>query len=116
MHRIFVRNQEQRGFKHFTESSSKRESDTIRSTNQIMRAYESWPLKKLVINTFRTNLVRYFRPELLSSYQSFGHFSRSHIVANCKGECLLAQRRIAVPFDGEGLCESSRGYNHVEDY
>ena len=28
----------------------------------------------------------------------------------------LAQRRIAVPFDGEGLCESSRGYNHVEDY
>jgi hypothetical protein len=74
----------------------------------IMRAYES--CMKLVINTSRTNLVRYFRPEHPSSYQSFGHFSRSAFVANCKGEC-LAQRQIAVPFDGEVLCESNRGYN-----
>ena len=102
----------QRGFERFTPNLQVNMSQIRYDTEyHIMKAYES--CKKLVINISRTNLVRYFRPELPSSYQSFGHFSRSLFVANCKGECLV-QRRIAVPF--EDLCESSRGYNHVEDY
>jgi hypothetical protein len=83
-----------------------------------MRAYES--CKKLVINTSRTDLVRYFHPELPPPYQSFPSALSSLLPFASYDQLPRRVLGTAAEFPSHlmelNAFESRLGYNHVEDF